>query len=506
MRPAIHFGGERVAGDAFFDRYRRSAAALRSLGVGAGEVLAVLLRNEPALLELMLAARWVGARWCMINWHFKADEVRHILEDSGARVLVVHADLLAPIRCGIPEAVRVFAVRPAPATRQAFGIGAIEVDAEDWAAFRDRDDRPAIEAASTPGSPMLYTSGTTGRPKGIRREPATPAQLDATLQACRTALGVESGMRALISAPLYHAAPLSYVVQGALHDAELWIEPRFDAEATLRLIEAHRITHLYLVATMYQRLLRLPDAVRARCDLGSVRFVASTGSACPPDIKRRMIEWWGPVFHEAYAASELGYVTHIDSEEALRKPGSAGRALAGTTIEVRGDDGEVLGAGAVGVVYARSSATPDFSYANDDNARRALERDGLWTLGDMGYLDDEGYLFVVDRWSDMVISGGVNIYPAEIEAVLATLPGVADCAVFGVPDEEFGEALLACVQPAEGATLDAAQVQAFLRERIAGYKVPRSVEFRAELPREETGKIFKRRLREPYWLGRARRV
>jgi len=157
MRPAIHFGGERVAGDAFFDRYRRSAAALRSLGVGAGEVLAVLLRNEPALLELMLAARWVGARWCMINWHFKADEVRHILEDSGARVLVVHADLLAPMRCGIPEAVRVFAVRPAPATRQALGIGAIEVDAEDWAAFRDRDDRPPIEAASTPGSPMLYT-------------------------------------------------------------------------------------------------------------------------------------------------------------------------------------------------------------------------------------------------------------------------------------------------------------------------------------------------------------
>jgi long-chain acyl-CoA synthetase len=506
MKPALVFGGVREEGAAFFDRYRRAAAALDACGVGEGEVVALMLRNEPVLVELMLAARWLGARWCMINWHFKADEVRHILADSGARVLVVHADLLAAIRAGIPDGVRVFGVEPLPLTRAAFGIKANRAAAaEDWAQHRDATVRPT-PAERRPGSPMLYTSGTTGLPKGIRREPATPEQTEATMQACRSALGIEPGMRALISAPLYHAAPVSYVVQAALHDAELWIEPRFDAADTLRLIEAERITHLYLVATMFQRLLRLPEDVRRRHDLGSVRFVASTGSPCAADVKRRMIEWWGPVIHEAYAASELGYITHIDSREALAKPGSAGRALPGATIRILGDDGAPLPAGSIGVIHARHSGTPDFTYSRNDAARRALERDGLWTLGDMGYLDAEGYLFIVDRKSDLVISGGVNIYPAEIEAVLAAMPGVADCAVFGVPDEEFGEALLAAVQRVENAALDAAQVQAFLRERIAGYKVPRRIEFHAALPREETGKIFKRKLREPYWQHLARKV
>jgi long-chain acyl-CoA synthetase len=509
MRPTLHFGGEKEEGEAFFQRCMQSAAALRDAGVGPGEVVALMLRNEPLLLELMLAARWIGARWCLVNWHFKAAEVRHILSDSQARVLVVHADLLDEISDAIPHGVRVLVAEPLEATRRAFGLADVAThewsSAQSWNAFRDAARGPA-PTPQTPGSAMVYTSGTTGLPKGIRRDPATPEQLALLAERSRTVLGIEPGMRALVSAPMYHSAPVTYVVQAALADAQLWIEPKFDAERTLQLIEAERISHLYLVPTMYVRLLRLEAETRRRYDLSSVRFVASTGSACAPDIKRRMIEWWGPVLHEAYAASELGWISHIDSAESLRRPGSAGRAIPGVQLKVLSQDGRELPPGTVGLLYARDPAVPDFSYANNDAARRKVETDGLWTLGDLGYLDDEGYLFVVDRQSDMVISGGVNIYPAEIEAALMTLPGVADCAVFGIPDEEFGESLAVAVQILAGADIDAALLRAHLRERLADFKVPRTVTFHAELPREETGKIFKRKLREPYWQGQARRV
>jgi long-chain acyl-CoA synthetase len=509
VKPSVRFDSVTQDGDAFFADCMRAATALRNAGLGTGEVVAVMLRNEPALLELMMAARWIGARWCPINWHFKAAEVRHILIDSEARLLVVHADLLGPIEGAVPESVRVFVVEPQPFTRRAYDLADAwprpARAAESWSAFRDAAEGPVPEPQA-PGSAMVYTSGTTGLPKGIRREPPTPEQLALLAERSRVALGVAPGMRALISAPLYHSAPAAYAVQAALADAHLVIEPKFDAERTLQLVESERLTHLYLVPTMYVRLLRLDADVRRRYDLSSVRFVASSGSACAPEVKRAMIDWWGPVFHEAYAASELGWVSHIDSHEALQRPGSAGRALAGVRLEVRSAEGQEVAPGTVGLLYARDPAIPDFTYANNDAARRKLERDGLWTLGDMGYLDADGYLYVVDRQNDMVIAGGVNIYPAEIEAVLITMPGVADCAVFGIPDAEFGEALAAAVQPVAAAELDVAGVQAFLRERLAGFKVPRVVAFHAELPREDTGKIFKRRLREPYWAGRERRV
>ena len=509
MRPSVRFDEDTQDGDAFFAGCMRTATALRQAGLGTGEVVAVMLRNEPALLELMLAARWIGARWCPINWHFKAAEVRHILVDSEAKLLVVHADLLAQIEAGIPESVRVFIVEPQPFTRRAYGLA----DAwprpgrpvESWAAFRDAAQGPVPEP-QPPGSAMVYTSGTTGLPKGIRREAATPEQLALLAERSRVALGVAPGMRAFVSAPLYHSAPAAYAVQAALNDAHLVIEPRFDAERTLQLVESERLTHLYLVPTMYVRLLRLGDEVRRRHDLSSVRFVASSGSPCAADVKRRMIDWWGPVFHEAYAASELGWISHIDSHEALQRPGSAGRAMEGVRLEVLSAEGQAVAPGTVGLLHARDPAIPDFTYANNDAARRKLERDGLWTLGDMGYLDADGYLYVVDRQNDMVIAGGVNIYPAEIEAMLITMPGVADCAVFGIPDAEFGEALAAAVQPTAAAGIDADAVRAFVRERLAGFKVPRLVTFHDDLPREETGKIFKRRLREPYWAGRERRI
>jgi long-chain acyl-CoA synthetase len=252
--------------------------------------------------------------------------------------------------------------------------------------------------------------------------------------------------------------------------------------------------------------LRLDEKIKRRYDLRSMRFVISTGSPCAPDVKRAMIDWWGPVFYEAYAASELGYVTSISPQESLRKAGSAGRPLGGVRLRILDEAGRELPPGEVGLIYARQPAYPDFTYNNNAHARLAIERDGLWTLGDMGYVDADGYLFISDRASDMVISGGVNIYPAEIEAALALMPGVRDCAVFGVPDAEFGEALLAAVQREPGVSLSAGEIDAFLRGRLAAYKVPRRIEFHAELPREESGKIFKRRLRAPHWEKAGRKI
>jgi long-chain acyl-CoA synthetase len=509
MKPTIHFDVEITSSAECFHRYQSAAAALHECGIGERDVFALMLHNEPVMLELTLAGRWLGARWCLINWHFKTQEVRHLLTDSTAKVLIIHADLLQAIGDAIPRGIKVFVVMPAAHTRRVAGIDdgewRLATGFDRWEEFRDAGPRPAI-AQKAPGTAMFYTSGTTGMPKGILRAVPSPEQVQAMQQMNRIALGIEPGIRTLVSAPLYHAAPMGYALFAALNEATLWIEPRFDAERTLQLIEAHRITHTYMVATMFVRLLALPAEVRDRYDLSSLKFVASTGSPCAPEVKRRMIEWWGPVIHESYAASELGYVTHIDSHEALRKPGSAGRAMPGVTLDVLSEDGVQLPSGRIGIIYARHAAVPDFTYSQNDEARHKLETNGLWTLGNMGYLDEDGYLFIVDRRTDMVISGGVNIYPAEIEAALIAMPGVADCAAFGIPDDEFGEALVAAVQPSPGAALMAQEVQTFLRERIAHYKVPRLVTFHTELPREDSGKIFKRKLRDPYWAGRTRRV
>jgi long-chain acyl-CoA synthetase len=353
---------------------------------------------------------------------------------------------------------------------------------------------------------MPYTSGTTGRAKGVRRVSQGPDEIARFQESLAGIFGTRPDMRALLSAPLYHSGPASYGVQTMLRAELLVLEERFDAERTLALIERHRLTHAYLVPTMYIRLLRLSETVKCRYDLSSIRFVASTGSPCPAEVKRAMIEWWGPVFYESYAGSELGYVTCISSEEALSKPGSAGKPAGGAVIRILDKEGRELPRGKVGLIYARQPAFPDFTYNNNPEARRAIERDGLCSLGDMGFMDEDGYLYVCDRAADMVISGGVNIYPAEIEAALVLMPGVRDCAVFGIPDEEFGEALAAAVQLEEGARLDGEAVRRYLAQRIADYKVPRVVTLHEELPREESGKIFKRRLRAPYWEKVGRQI
>jgi long-chain acyl-CoA synthetase len=488
MTARFLFHEQEIAPAAFDETVRRAAGGLERVGVRQGDVVCIMLHNGPAFVEALLAARLLGAYYCPINWHYKAEEAGWILQDSGAKVLITDALLRSQIEAGIPPQV---------------------TTVEDWPAFTNAQSA-WNGAARTPGALMPYTSGTTGRAKGVRRlaPPQEHAAAFAALaqETLAKVLGVEAGMRALHPAPLYHSAPSSYAVQGMLYGELLVLEQRFDAERALALIERHRLTHAYLVPTMYVRLLRLSSEIRKRYDLSSMRFVASTGSPCPAELKRAMIEWWGPVFNESYAASELGYITAISSQEALRKPGSAGRALGPATIRILDEDGRELPRGKVGLIYARQPAYPDFTYNNNPEARTKIERDGLWTLGDMGFLDDEGYLYVCDRASDMVISGGVNIYPAEIEATLALMPGVRDCAVFGIPDEEFGEALAAAVQTEPGTNLDKEGVQRYLAAHIASYKVPRVIEFHAELPREESGKIFKRRLRAPYWEKTGRRI
>ena len=512
MQPTLYFQQQRIDAEVFFQRWQRSAAALRALGVQEGDVVAMMVRNSPLALELTLAARWFGAYWCPVNWHFKSDELDYILSDSRATVFIADASILAGLNDlqGLPHVeqvsgrtLKVFSAHGSPGVATRF---------TQWESLRDEQDGQAVAQSPQRGA-MFYTSGTTGRPKGIRRSPATPEQVAAGLGVMRHCMGFDpekyGTMRALVSAPMYHSAPNSFSLGAALFNVDLHIEDRFDAEDTLRLIAQHQITHAYLVPTMYVRMLRLPDAVKKQYDLRSMRFVGSTGSPCSPEVKRAMVEWWGPVIFESYGSSELGYMTRLDSHEALRKPGSAGKALPGVALAILDETGQPVANGQAGLIYANNPAVADFTYTGNDAARRKMELQGLKTMGDVGYLDDDGFLFIVDRSADMVISGGVNIYPAEIESVLQMMPGVADCAVFGIPSEEFGEALGCAVQRASnplGAALDAGNVQTYLKERLASYKVPHLVAFHDNLPREDTGKIFKRKLREPYWAGKSRRI
>jgi long-chain acyl-CoA synthetase len=490
MKPTIVYRGQVTPPAQFEQQWRQSAAALQTAGVQEGQVVALLLRNSPLAVELMVATRHLGAQWCPINWHFLTDEVQYILTNSGARVLVADDALLAALGPLQTAGVQVWT-------------------ASQWLALRSASPATATAAAPARGA-MFYTSGTTGRPKGIVRQAFTAAQVVAAAAMRRMAYGADTAtageMRALLNAPWYHSAPNGYALGIAQENGTLFIEERFDAERTLALIDQHRITHAYLVPTMYVRMLALPQQVRQQYSLGSMRFVSSTGSPCPPQVKRDMIAWWGPVINECYGASELGYMTLLTSEQALRKPGSAGPPMPGVTLKILDDAGLEQPAGTPGLIYIHQPATPDFSYVGNPEARRHMERHGLKTMGDIGYLDEDGFLFIVDRKADMVISGGVNIYPVEIESQLQCMPGVADCAVFGIPDDEFGEALAAAVQPLPGVTLSESDVRQWLRERLAGYKVPRVVAFHEQLPREDTGKIFKRKLREPFWAGRTRRV
>lgn len=508
MTARIIAGDLSLTREALVARGEQVAAGLAAMGVREGDVIAVLLRNGMPYLEIIQACKRLGCYYCPINWHYTADEVAFLVADSGAKVLIAEDDLWRQVHATLPAdlpALRVAATGDAVAAPRGED-GGDSADYNAWRNAQPRYDGPVV----APRGHMAYTSGTTGRPKGVVRQPFPVDRLAEHLAAVESvveqAYGLRPGCRALLPAPIYHSAP-SVFAQVALRVCDtLVLTARFDPLEVLRLIEQHRIDTVYLVPIMYVRLLKLDARTRASFDLSSLRFVASTGAPCAPELKRAMIDWLGPVIHETYASSEAGMVTVIDSHEALAKPGSAGRPIGPAQVRVYGDDGRVCAPGEVGRIYVRQPAYADFTYRNHPEARQAVERDGLIGLGDLGYVDEDGYLFVCDRESDLVISGGVNIYPAEIEHLLTQYPGVADCAVFGVPDAEFGERLLGLIQPAADTDINLQDLMQWLSTRIARYKVPRELLLRPALPRDDNGKIAKRRLRAEFWAGQARKV
>ena len=510
-KPRVLSGDRELTHTQLLDHVARAAAGFSDLGVGGEDTVAIMLRNDFPFFEATIAANSLGAHAVPVNWHFQADETAYILRDSKAKTLVIHADLLPRVRAAIPDSVATFVVPTPEEIRTAYGISEEEArlpgDLPVWPNWlADQEPRP-LNPPPAPSS-MIYTSGTTGNPKGVRRDAYTEESAGRLAEMVAIAFDLRPGadFRTVITGPMYHSAPNVYGMYTVRNEGLCVLQPRFDPEELLRLIEQHRVTHLHMVPTMFIRLLKLPDETKAKYDLSSLRFVVHAAAPCPHDTKRRMIEWWGPVINEYYGSTETGIAVLHSSEEAIRKPGTVGRPIKGATVRIYDDSGDVLQPNEVGEVYIRTEGFPDFTYNGLEQQRREIERDGFVTVGDVGYIDEDGYLFLCDRKRDMVISGGVNIYPAEIEAALVSMPGIHDSAVFGIPDDEFGESLAAFIEPETGTELEARAVREFLAERLAHYKVPKVIEFRSQLPREDSGKIFKRKLRAPYWERSGRQI
>lgn len=497
-------------------RAQRAAAAFKSLGIGRGDAVAIMLRNDFAFFEASAAIGQLGGYPVPVNWHYTEDEADYLFRNSEAKAIVIHADLLAGVKGAIPEGVPVFVVETPAEIAEAFQISpairAVPAGATNWETWISGFAPLPPEVADPPGA-MIYTSGTTGRPKGVKRAPPTPEQAMASAATIGTVFGLLGGLMnpgaekivSIIPGPLYHSAPNAYSGLSVRAGADVILQPRFDPEDLLRLIETHRVTHIQMVPTMFVRLLKLPAEVRAQYDLSSLKFIVHAAAPCPPHVKKAMIEWWGPIINEYYGSTETGAVVFCTSQEWLAHPGTVGKALPNAKLRILDDEGNDVPQGTPGDLYVRLTNGQDFTYHGDDAKRRKAEKDGLIGVGDIAYQDADGFIHLCDRRNNMVISGGVNIYPAEIEAELLKVPGVADGCVFGVPDEDFGEVLLAAVQPAPGVTLEPQFVKDELGRHLARYKIPKTVTFHAELPREDSGKIFKRKLRDPYWekAGRA---
>lgn len=491
-------------------RAAKGASALVELGAGEDVPVAVIMRNDLTQLEVMRAAALAGTVIVALNWHAAADEVSAICEDSNARTVIIHRDLIEPLQSALSGR-QIIAVCPDACLREAYDIDAEAAndcaDAPEWSALVDAQ-QPLSERAMM--RPLLrYTSGSTGRPKGVRRlRPGQRMDFEDVLhRVANEMLQLKPGSRFFTAAPIYHSAPSTLTNAALVCDGvSTIVAPRFEPEAFLATLERERITHVYLVPTMMSRMLKLPADIRSKYDLSSVEFCVSTGSPWPHDLKVAMIEWWGPVFWESYGATEIGFMTMVSSPEALAKPGTAGRMQMGGSVLILDPDGNRLPAGEVGEIHAHMDAFGGFEYSNDPQSRAAAEKHGHASVGDLGWLDEDGYLFITDRKKDMIISGGANIFPAEIEAVLMRAPFIQDVAVFGAPDPEFGETVVAAIQPAADWTPAASEVLEFLEGKLARFKHPRVVDFHAALPREDSGKIFKPRLREPYWRDAGRQI
>ena len=493
---ALDDGTRRRSRAELADRVARWARLLREgLGLAPGAHAALLIGNRAEAVEGVLAAIHAGVWMTPVNWHLTADEVAYVTRDSGARVLFTDAEHEATARAAAPAGVEVV-------------VAGEELDAA-LAASRDEP----MPLGGPAGGNMIYTSGTTGRPKGVQRR--VPATLGASLDAQRAyarSIALDGSGPHLVTGPLYHAAPLMYAIYDNACGAPIHVLPRWDERAALRWIAEREVHHTHLVPTMFVRLLkRLTDEERAAFRAPALHTVLHGAAPIAPDVKQRMIEWWGPILYEYWGGTEGGVTTFLDSHEWLAHPGSVGRALPHFEVFAVDDAGRRLPPGAEGPLYARHASTPDLFAYHADPAKTAESflDPFTHTLGDVGSVDAEGWVHLADRKSHMIISGGVNIYPAEVEAVLQAHAAVADVAVFGIPDDEWGEQVKAAVEllPGRRASPElAAELIAFARARLAAYKVPRSIDFEDALPRTPAGKLYVRRLRDRYWAGRERRI
>ena len=500
------------------ERVNRLIHSFRDAGINAGDTIAIISGNCNEWFEVALACSTAGIIYVPLNWHLVAAEIAYTLDDSGATAIICGHEFLA-------ETIKALQDERTIAVRLALVIGGDGSDQlrhdrlREDDRFRDYDGflmagSPAEPTDQSFGGPMFYTSGTTGHPKGVRGSLAgMPAGTDAALwQLIGAGFGalVKGHGCTVLCGPVYHSAQWAYSFLPMIVGSATVMQRKYDSAGVLALIDRYAATNVHLVPTQMKRLVDLPDDVKRSFDGSSLQLVIHGAAPCPPRVKQSMIEWWGPKISEYYGSTEGSVITMIDSQEWMAKGGSVGRALPNIEILVMGDDGARCGPNESGTLYFRNALGTDFKYHNapEKTAESHLEP-GVFTTGDVGYLDDEGYLWLSDRKIDMVISGGVNIYPAEIEGVLGGHPLVADVAVIGVPNEEFGEEVKAVVVAADGVVADDAlrtALAAHCRELLAGFKVPRSFDFVAELPRTESGKIQKAKIRLPYWEGHDRRI
>ena len=480
------------------DRSNRVAAWLLSLGLQEGEGIAMLMENRPELLEIALAATKIGIYFTPMSTHLASDEIAHILSDCGAKVLIVSDDTM-------PQAKTLRALAQLDASRPSWLAFTVDGERDQFFSFaKGVADTPLLDALPerAKGRVMLYSSGTTGKPKGIRRPLVSFANRDLpdpSVTAWRKAFEIDGDAVYLCPAPLYHAAPLVYVMRMLDMGATVVVMLKFDAEQSLSLIETYRVTHSQWVPTMFVRMLELPQHTREKYDLSSMRVAVHAAAPCPVHIKQAMLEWWGDIIHEYYAGSETVGTTWINAIEWRQHPGSVGRPITGQ-LHILGEEGEELGVGQIGKVYF--SGGPQFAYWNDkQKTQSAFNERGWATYGDIGHVDHEGYLYLSDRRDDLILSGGVNVYPYEIESVIARHPDVQDVAVVGVPHPVFGELPKAVVRLRDGAVPDQATAQRiidFTSQHLSKIKLPKTIVFESALPRLETGKLLRRILKQRY--------
>ncbi|MGE4322133.1 MAG: acyl-CoA synthetase [Sphingobium sp.] len=488
----IYETGETLTYGELDRRSNQGAHLFRSLGLQAGDTISIFLENHPRYMEIAWAAQRSGLYFVCVSSKLTAAEAEYIVRDSDSKLVVTSGSVG-------PEGPALAALLPDLAV---FAVGDGVAGARSWEAEAGaQPDTPIADERG--GTDMLYSSGTTGRPKGIRGElpDATDIAAETTImRVSRDLYGVSQDSIYICPAPLYHSAPLRFCMMIQRFGGTIVIMQKFDPEKALELIERYKVNVSQWVPTHFIRMLKLPEDVRAKYDLSSLKVAVHAAAPCPVPVKQAMIDWWGPILFEYYAGTEGNGMTMIRSEEWLKKPGSVGRAVLGT-IRICGEDGEPLPAGQEGVIYIEGGAP--FEYYNDPaKTAESTNKYGWTTLGDVGRLDEDGYLFLTDRKSFMIISGGVNIYPQEIENLLVTHPRVADVAVVGAPDPEMGEQVVAVIQPLDwaDATPDfAAELAGWAREHLSGVKTPRRFDFMAELPRHPTGKLYKRLIRDSYW-------